>query len=60
MFPLLNDQHVVAEREEAEEELRSLFALLATKLWVTSFWFGAWTMDRDMFRGIVVEFALSS
>lgn len=50
MFPLLNDQH-------AAEELRWLFALLVTKLWVTSFWFGAWTMDRDMFRGIVVLLA---
>lgn len=38
MFPPPNDQHVAAREEE---ELRWLFALLTTKLWVTSFWFGA-------------------
>lgn len=38
MFPL-NDQHAAA-REEAEER-KWLFALLVTKLWTTSFWFGA-------------------
>lgn len=42
---------------EAEEDLKWLFALLATKLWTTSCWFGAWTMDSDVFRGIAVLLA---
>lgn len=54
MFPSLNDQRVAAAQEA--EELRWLFALLATKLWVTSFWFGAawqWRMSSDATWGLM-------